>query len=119
MVIKIRISLLNYISVNEKDKLIWTETFEVLQMFVEGLNIPNGTWSCRGGDSKQCKAKDLCWYPDTQSITLNGKLKETIKEQLVLLVSVTKQLNESEDNQQSSHNSENINFEVLNELKQF
>ena len=77
------ISLLHYISLNDKDKLKWTGTFQELQMFVEeeGLNISNvesnGVWSSPGGDAKQFKTKDidLRWYSGNQSITLNGKLR--------------------------------------------
>ena len=37
------ISLLHYISLNDKDKLKWTGTFQELQKFnEEGLNISNG-----------------------------------------------------------------------------
>ena len=40
------ISLLHYISFNNKDKLKWNGTFQELEMFVEeGLNISNGVWS--------------------------------------------------------------------------
>ena len=62
------ISLLHHITLNDKDKLKWTGTFEELQLFVEeGLNISNGVWSSPGGDAKQLKAKDidLRWYSDT------------------------------------------------------
>ena len=89
------ISLLHYIPLNDKDKLKWTGTFEELQMLVEeGINISNGVWSSPGGGAKQFKAKDidLRWYSDNQSITLNGKLKEAIKEQLISMASVSNQL---------------------------
>ena len=89
------ISILHYISINHKDKLKWAETFQESQMFVEeGLNISNGVWSSPGIDAKQPKAKDidLRWYSDSQSITLNGKLKEAIKEQLISTASVSNQL---------------------------
>ncbi len=114
------ISLLHNISLNDKDKLKWTGTFQALQMFVEeGLNISNGIWSSPGGDAKQFKAKDidLRWYSDTQSITLNGKLKEAIKEQLISLASVSKRLSaveESEAGNQDSYN-ENVSFEQSSE----
>ena len=114
------ISLLHNISLNDKDKLKWTGTFQALQMFVEeGLNISDGIWSSPGGDSKQFKAKDidLRWYSDSQSITLNGKLKEPIKEQLISLASVSKRLRavkESEAGNQDSHN-ENVSFEQSSE----
>ena len=44
------ISLLHNISLNDKDKLKWTGTFQALQMFVEeGLNISDGIWSSPAG----------------------------------------------------------------------
>ncbi len=57
------------------------------------------------------------WYSDTQSITLNGKLKEAIKEQLISLASVSKRLSaveESEAGNQDSYN-ENVSFEQSSE----
>ena len=36
---------------------------------------------------------DLRWHPSTRSITLNGKLKESINEKLIHLALVTGQLN--------------------------
>ncbi len=63
-------SLLRGLSTNDGGRLIWTETFELLQQFVEDvLNLSNGSW-----DSKQYKTDDLDirWpYPTTQPITLN------------------------------------------------
>ncbi|CAB4016163.1 Scavenger receptor cysteine-rich type 1 M130, partial [Paramuricea clavata] len=54
---------------------------------------------------------------DTQSITLNGKLKEATKEQLISLASVSKRLSaveESEAGNQDSYN-ENVSFEQSSE----
>ena len=73
------------VALNEKGKLIWTESFEELQLFVkETLNLTDGNWGCPGGTTKQFKSDDidLRWYPDTLSITLNGKRKGEIIDQM-------------------------------------
>ena len=88
-----RRSLLRGISTNNRGNLIWTESFETLQMFVEEvLNISNGTWIRPGGDTKQYKAEDvdIRWYPMTQSITLHGNLKDEIYEKLMSLASISR-----------------------------
>jgi hypothetical protein len=62
--------------------LIWTKSLQDLQKFVEELlNLADCGW-CPGGGAKQFKSEDidLRWYPDTQTITLNGKLKDEIGE---------------------------------------
>ncbi len=98
-----RISLIRGISSNDKGKLMWNESYEALQKFVEeALNIPNGVWSVPGGSAKQCLTEDidLRWYEETKSITLNGKLKDEIREKLLSLskiaVELTRQENDSE-----------------------
>ena len=98
-----RISLIRGISSNDKGKLMWNESYEALQKFVEeALNIPNGVWSVPGGSAKQCLTEDidLRWYEETKSITVNGKLKDDIREKLLSLskiaVELTRQENDSE-----------------------
>ena len=84
-------SLLHGISINAKDKLIWSGSYEALQMFVEEvLNMSD----CPGGDAKRYKSGnvDMRWYQDSKSITLSGELKDEIKEKLILLASVTEQV---------------------------
>jgi hypothetical protein len=92
-------SLLHGISINAKDKLIWSGSYEALQMFVEEvLNMSDGVWDCPGGDAKRYKSGniDMRWYQDSKSITLSGELKDEIKEKLILLASVTEQVKNSE-----------------------
>ena len=75
-------SLLHGISLNNKGELIWTKSLQDLQKFVkETLNNTDGVWCCRGG-AKQFKSEDIDprWYPEMQTITLNGKLKDEIGE---------------------------------------
>ncbi len=89
-------SLIHGISINNKGKLIWKDSFEELKKFVEEvLPTIDGEWGCPGGDVKQYKSVDLDlrWHPSTRSITLNGKLKENINEKLIHLALVTEQLN--------------------------
>jgi hypothetical protein len=88
-------SVLYGISINNKGKLVWTESYQLLQTFVEEvLSLSNGVWSCPGGDAKQYKAEDIDirWYPETQSITLNGKAKDEIKEKLLSVAAIQVQL---------------------------
>ena len=61
---------------NNKGKLIWTKSLQ------EILNLADGGLCCPGGGAKQFKSEyiDLRWYPDKQTITLNGKLKDEIGE---------------------------------------
>ena len=80
-----RDSLLHGISFNKNGKIIWTKSFEDLQMFVEEvLDLTDGDWGCPGGFAKQFKSEniDLRWYSDSQRITLNGKAKDEIGERL-------------------------------------
>ncbi len=75
-----------------------------LQQFVEDvLNLSNGSWTCPGGNSKQYKTDDvdIRWYPTTQSITLNGKLKNEIKEKLTSLVSISDQVKNSKQQEEA------------------
>ena len=86
---------------SSKGKIIWTGSYEALQCFVkEVLNLSDGTWSCPSGTSKQYKSKsiDLRWHSDSKSITLNGELKDQIKEQLISLASIAKELDNSNHN---------------------
>ena len=88
-------SVLHGISINAKDKLMWNGSYEELQMFVEEvLDISDGIWDCPGGDSKRHTSSNLVmrWYQDTRSITLNGDRKDEIKEKLISLALVAKQV---------------------------
>ena len=92
-------SLIHGISINNKGKLIWKDSFEELRKFVEEfLPTIDGEWGCPGGDVKQYKSVDLDlrWHPSTRSITLNGELKESISEKLIHLALVTGQLNDKD-----------------------
>lgn len=90
-------SVLHGISINAKDKLMWNGSYEELQMFVEELiwnDISDGIWDCPGGDTKRCTSSNLVmrWYQDSKSITLNGDRKDEIKEKLISLAIVAKQV---------------------------
>ena len=106
-------SVLYGISINNKGKLVWTESYQLLQTFVEEvLSLSNGVWSCPGGDAKQYKAEDIDirWYPETQSITLTGKAKDEIKEKLLSVAAIQIQLASTvnEDFDQNGHVDETI-----------
>ena len=50
-------SLLHSLSLNNKEKLIWTASYDSLQRFVkEYLNLREGSWSSPGGDGKLYEA---------------------------------------------------------------
>ena len=113
-----RTNLLHGVALNEKGKLIWTESFEELQLFVkETLNLTDGNWGCPGGTTKQFKSDDidLQWYPDTQSITLNGKRKEEIIDQMKSVVpDVSGSLAILNDSNQGSHVDKDFHTSTLN-----
>lgn len=53
-----RDSLLHGVSLNKKGKIIWTKSYEDLQMFVEEvLDLADGVWGCPGGNAKQFKSE--------------------------------------------------------------
>ena len=88
-------SVLHGISINAKDELMWNGSYEELQMFVEEvLDISDGIWDCPGGGSKRYTSSNLVlrWYQDSKSITLNGARKDEIKEKLISLALVAKQV---------------------------
>jgi hypothetical protein len=65
-----------------KDKLIWSGSYEALQMFVEEvINMSDGVWNCPGGDAKLYKSGniDMRWYQDSKSITLSSELRMKLK----------------------------------------
>lgn len=102
-------SLLHGVSTNSKGKLIWTGSFESLQMFVEDvLDISDGTWGCPGGGAKQFKSEgiDIRWYPETKSIMLSGKLKDKFNQLLISLASITRQLANNGNEETDDHSEE-------------
>jgi hypothetical protein len=68
------------------------------------------TLACPGGDAKQHKDEsiDIKRYPETKSITLNGKLKDEIKEKLISLASISRESanTEKENEVIDDHNEE-------------
>lgn len=112
-------SLIHDVSMSSKGKIIWTGSYEALQCFVkEVLNLSDGTWSCSGG-VKQYKSKsiDLRWYSDSKSITLNGELKDQIKEQLISLASIAKELDNRNHNDEIQCKKAIANDSVIRETR--
>ena len=113
-----RANLLHGVALNEKGKLIWTESFEELQLFVkETLNLTDGNWGCPEGTTKQFKSDDidLRWYPDTLSITLNGKRKGEIIDQMKsVALDVSGNLANLNDSNEGSHFDNDFQTSILN-----
>lgn len=88
-------SLLHSLIVNDKDKLVWSGSFDSLQQFVEEvLDLSDGKWSSPGGDAKLYESEDISirWYAKSQTITVSGKDKDMIEEKLNTVASLSKRL---------------------------
>ena len=96
-------SLLHNLSVNDKGKLIWNSSYDLLRKFVdEVLNLPNGEWSSPGGDAKlfESEGVSIRWYAKAKTITLNGWCQSETEEKLYSIASISKEL--AEVNKQNS-----------------
>ena len=70
--------ILHNLSVNDKGKLTWNSSYDLLRKFVdEVLNLPNGEWSSPGGDAKlfESEGVSIRWYAKAKTITLNGRCR--------------------------------------------
>ena len=80
---------------NNKGKILWTGSFEELQVFVEEtLNLTGDNWTSPGGDAKlfQNQATAIKWYGNSKTITVSKDSTGTIKEQLMTLASISQNL---------------------------
>ena len=96
-------SLLHNLSVNDKGKLTWNSSYDLLRKFVdEVLNLPNGEWSSPGGDAKlfESEGVSIRWYAKAKTITLNGRCQSATEEKLYSIASISKEL--AEVNKQNS-----------------
>ena len=96
-------SLLHNLSVNDKGKLIWNSSYDLLRKFVdEVLNLPNGEWSSLGGDAKlfESEGVSIRWYAKAKTITLNGRCQSETEKKLYSIASISKEL--AEVNKQNS-----------------
>ncbi len=96
-------SLLHNLSVNDKGKLTWNSSYDLLRKFVdEVLNLPNGEWSSPGGDAKlfESEGVSIRWYAKAKTITLNGRCQSETEEKLYSIASISKEL--AEVNKQNS-----------------
>jgi hypothetical protein len=90
-------SLVHDLSINNRNKLVWTGSFEALQQFVqEVLELNAGKWSSPGADAKlfEAEEKDIAikWYAKSQTITVNGINGAEIEGKLKSVASMTKSL---------------------------
>ena len=96
-------SLLHNLSVNDKGKLTWNSSYDLLRKFVdEVLNLPNEEWSSPGGDAKlfESEGVPIRWYAKAKTITLNGRCQSETEEKLYSIASISKEL--AEVNKQNS-----------------
>ena len=80
---------------NSKGKLIWTDSLESLQDFVEEvLNLTNGKWSSPGGDTKMYESQDVVikWHMKTQTLAVHEGENSQIEEKLMSLALISKKL---------------------------
>ena len=88
-------SLIHNLCLNNKGKILWTGSFEELQVFVEEtLNLTGDNWTSPGGDAKlfQNQATAIKWYGNSKTITVSKDSTGTIKEQLMTLASISQNL---------------------------
>ena len=81
-------SLIHSLSLNSKGKLIWTDSLDSLQDFVEeALNLTEGKWSSPGGDTKMYESQDVAikWHMKTQTLTVHEGENSQIEEKLMSL----------------------------------
>ncbi|CAB4026123.1 Hypothetical predicted protein [Paramuricea clavata] len=86
-----------YLVVNDKNKFKWIGPFEGLKNLMNELTGKETKWSSPGGYCKLLELNEVVvrWYSDSNSLTINGKLCDEFKTQLIDL---NKQLQlESED----------------------
>ena len=86
-----------YLVVNDKNKFKWIGSFEGLKNLMNELTGKQTKWSSPGGYCKLLELNEVAvrWYSDSKSLTINGKLCDDFKTQLIDL---NKQLQlESED----------------------
>ena len=88
-------SLIHNLLLNSKGKLIWTDSLESLQDFVEEvLNLTNGKWSSPGADTKMYENQDVVikWHMKTQTLAVHEGEKSQIEEKLMSLALISKKL---------------------------
>ena len=92
-------SLIHDLSYNNKNKLVWTGSYERLQQFVqEVLDLNEGGWTSPGADAKLfvAKGKDISvkWYAKSQSIAVYGDDRADIEDKLKSVASMAKSLSD-------------------------
>ena len=90
-------SLVHDLSINNRNKLVWTGSFEALQQEVqEVLELNAGKWSSPGADAKlfEAEEKDIAikWYAKSQTITVNRVNGEEIEGKLKSVALMMKSL---------------------------
>ena len=92
-------SLIHDLSYNNKNKLVWTGSYERLQQFVqEVLDLNEGGWTSPGADAKLfvAKGKDISvkWDAKSQSIAVYGDDRADIEDKLKSVASMAKSLSD-------------------------
>lgn len=88
-------SLIHNLSLNNKGKLIWTDSLDSLEVFAEeALNLADGKWSSPGDDTKMYENQDIVikWHMKTQTLAVHEGENSQIEEKLMSLALISKKL---------------------------
>ena len=100
-------SLIHDLSFNNRNKLIWTGSFEALQQFVqEVLDLNEGDWTSPGADAKLfvAKGKDVAikWYAKSQTVSVSGDDRENVEDRLKSVASMAKSLSDVKNSEEQT-----------------
>ena len=100
-------SLIHDLSFNNRNKLIWTGSFEALQQFVqEVLDLNEGDWTSPGADAKLFVAKEkdvaIKWYAKSQTVSVSGDYRENVEDRLKSVASMAKSLSDVKNSEEQT-----------------
>ena len=100
-------SLIHDLSFNNRNKLIWTGSFEALQQFVqEVLDLNEGDWTSPGADAKLFVAKEkdvaIKWYAKSQTVSVSGDDRENVEDRLKSVASMAKSLSDVKNSEEQT-----------------
>ena len=82
----------NYLTVAEKGKFKWSGPVKDLKTLMNELTEKETRWSTPSGHCKLLQLDEVVvrWYSNSNSLTINGKLREDIKTQLRIVATLTR-----------------------------